>query len=453
MIQERTHKGERIVKALDNYTVIDIETTGFSSNIDEIIEVAAIRVRNGDVVEQFQSIIKPKQDIDAFITKLTGITNDMVEAAPSLEMVLPLFIDFIGDDIVVAHNAGFDINFIYDVFNLTTGIYFSNDFIDTVYISRRLFKEYSKHTLLALTKHFGICGDIEHRALSDARKTFECYEYMKKYCADSEIDFDLIECMPVKAGKSTSVNNITTSNTCFDENTPVFGKVFVFTGELDMTTRGDAMQLVVDMGGLCQDNVTKETNYLVLGSNDYCKTIKDGKSSKHKKAEKMISDGFNIQIISENFFYDMAQDLYKDADYHTNKYVGSGPTQVPKRIKPLSLEDGYDIVPLDDKWQCSILDDERLFIETLIKKCEGIAVEFYFSRENNGHIGISHKTNYEIHRLSLGKIKLQGRTKWMSGVGLGVKGSRIDGDISDFIQKIDIWVDVLRRRAIGESVW
>lgn len=94
----------------------------------------------------------------------------------------------------------------------------------------------------------------------------------------------------------------------FNEDGPIFQKVFAFTGTLERMTRREAMQQVVNCGGLIGNGVTKQTNYLVLGNNDYCKSIKDGKSNKHKKAEKMQLDGFDIAIISEDVFCDMIQD-------------------------------------------------------------------------------------------------------------------------------------------------
>lgn len=79
----------------------------------------------------------------------------------------------------------------------------------------------------------------------------------------------------------------------------------VFTGTLDKMQRKEAMQLIADLGGIPGDGVTKKTNYLILGNNDYCKTIKDGKSSKQKKAEKMILEGADLQIVPEAVFYDI----------------------------------------------------------------------------------------------------------------------------------------------------
>jgi DNA polymerase-3 subunit epsilon len=108
---------------------------------------------------------------------------------------------------------------------------------------------------------------------------------------------------PTKSG--FSAKDIQASTTDFDEASPVYEKVFVFTGTLERMTRKEAMQLVVDRGGLCGDGVNKKTNFLVLGNNDYSSTIKDGKSSKQKKAEQLKLSGCDIEIISENVFYDM----------------------------------------------------------------------------------------------------------------------------------------------------
>ena len=91
----------------------------------------------------------------------------------------------------------------------------------------------------------------------------------------------------------------------FDEDNPFYGKTVVVTGVLQKMSRAEVMQLIADIGGITGDNVTKKTDYLVLGNNDYCKSIRDGKSSKQKKAEKYILDGLDIKIISENTYYDM----------------------------------------------------------------------------------------------------------------------------------------------------
>ena len=100
-------------------------------------------------------------------------------------------------------------------------------------------------------------------------------------------------------------SDIVSSSENVDPSNPLFGKVCVFTGTLEKMVRKDAMQLVANLGGINADNVTKKTNYLVLGNNDYCSSIKDGKSSKQKKAEKLKLSGQDIEIIPENVFYDI----------------------------------------------------------------------------------------------------------------------------------------------------
>ena len=101
--------------------------------------------------------------------------------------------------------------------------------------------------------------------------------------------------------------DISTENTEFDETHPLYGKLCVFTGTLEQMKRKEAMQRVGDLSGSVADSVSKKTNYLILGNNDYCPLIKDPdkKSSKQKKAEKLKLAGNDIEIISENVFYDM----------------------------------------------------------------------------------------------------------------------------------------------------
>ena len=299
----REYKGKSLLDCIEDYTVIDLETTGLDPSYDEIIEFAAIKVESGVVVSEFQSLVKPSLPINGFITELTGITNEMLSTAPIMETILPRFLEFVGKSTIIAHNANFDVNFLYDA--CVSQKPFNNDFIDTMRLSLRLFRQEQHHRLGDLTGRFGIVGEIEHRALSDVLKTQACYEYMKKYIRDNGISVESLYPQGKAQGKGFKASDIVSSNTEFDETTPIFGRTFVFTGALQRMVRKDAMQLVVDMGGLCGDGVTAKTNFLVLGNNDYCSSIKDGKSSKHKKAESYKAKGLDIDIISENVFYEM----------------------------------------------------------------------------------------------------------------------------------------------------
>lgn len=297
----RIEKGRSLLEELNDYVVLDLETTGLDPKYDSIIEVAAIQIHDGEIVQTFQSLINPGFEIGDFITDLTGITNEMLLTAPNLEQVFPEFLSFVGDSTVIGHSVNFDVNFIYDNCMYLFDKPFRNDFIDTMRLSRRLFKEERHHRLIDLVSRFKIAKEVEHRALSDVLMTNQCYVYMKKYIQEHDLDFSSL--LPSKKG--TSAKDILPTCTEFDENNFAFSKCFVFTGVLDKMSRSDAMQAVVNFGGTCADSVTRITNYLVLGSFDYSSSIKGGKSTKQKKAEKLKIDGFDIEIISENVFYDL----------------------------------------------------------------------------------------------------------------------------------------------------
>ena len=296
----RSSKGKSLFTFIDDYVAIDLETTGLSPKYDEIIEFAGIRVRNGVVVDTMQTFVKPSCEIDEFITNLTGITNDMVSDAPTPKDILPAIRDFIGSDIVVGHNVCFDVNFLYDNFKLYFDERFKNDYIDTMRISRKLLPDLKHHRLKDIVTKLEIPQNTYHRAMNDCKLTFECFEIMKTKFAESA---ELL----LHSSKNFDAKTIVADTDVFDETHPMYGKRFVFTGVLEKFARTQAAQIVVNLGGICENAVTKETNYLVLGNNDYCKSIKDGKSSKHKKAESYKLKGCDIEIIPEQVFYDMIE--------------------------------------------------------------------------------------------------------------------------------------------------
>ena len=179
----RVHKGSNLMSAVISYVVLDVETTGVDPTHNEIIEVGAIRVRDDKEEDSFSSLVKPSGSISKSITDLTGITNDMVEDAPGIGDVLPKLLAFIGDDIVMGHNINFDVNFIYDNCERLGLASFSNDFIDTLRISRRLYPEERQHRLCDLTSRLGVQVDEAHRALADVRATKSCYDAMVRDAA------------------------------------------------------------------------------------------------------------------------------------------------------------------------------------------------------------------------------------------------------------------------------
>ena len=159
----------------DDYVVFDLETTGFSQEKDKIIEIGAVRVKNGKICEKYSTFVNPERSIPERITDLTSITNDMVKEAPTIETVLPEFLEFIGDSVLVAHNAGFDHGFIRQKAE-EQGKKTDFTVVDTVGLARVLFPELAKYKLDNIAKKLKISLENHHRAVDDAGATAEIFE-------------------------------------------------------------------------------------------------------------------------------------------------------------------------------------------------------------------------------------------------------------------------------------
>lgn len=302
----REQKGKSLIDIPNNYVVFDIETTGLDPEFDEIIEIGAVKIKDGIKIDTFNSLIKPEYEIDEFITELTGITNGMVENAPSIDEVLPKFMDFIRDYIIIGHNVNFDINFIYDNLEELNIPPITNDFVDTLRISRRLIPELKHHKLSDLANYFNIDTNGSHRSLKDVEITLEVLKNLNTMIIEKYQNMDNFKdaCKP-KSHSGIRASDITTNNTEFDEENILYDKYVVITGTLGKMLRKEAMQVIADLGGHCQDGVNKDTNYLILGNNDYNPILRGKKSSKLLKAENLKLKGQDIEIISENVFYDI----------------------------------------------------------------------------------------------------------------------------------------------------
>lgn len=301
----REQKGNSLLLFPNDYIVIDIEATGLSPEYDEIIEICALKYRNKTLIDKFCSLVKPTSPVDEYITSLTGITNDMLISAPVISDVIPLLFNYVGNDIIVGHSVNFDINFIYDSCIQHLSKPFTNDYVDTLRIARLLHKEEPHNRLKDLSQRYNLSYDNAHRAEFDCLLTNKILsifndEFTSKY-GNNETLSHIFNTTKSKV-KSC---DISTDKTDFDISNPIYSKNVVFTGTLEKMPRKEAMQMVADLGGINGDNITKNTNFLVLGNNDYCTSIKNGKSNKQKKAESYKLKGYDIDIISENVFYDM----------------------------------------------------------------------------------------------------------------------------------------------------
>lgn len=159
------------------YCVLDIETTGVSFRTEKITEIAVAKIRNGEKVAEFSTFVNPEIPIPEHIVKITNITDDMVKDAETIDKVMPKFLEFVGSDVLVAHNAGFDIGFLrYNAENL--GLKLENIYIDTLSLSRALFTDFKKHKLGIIAEKLGIQVDVAHRALDDVITLIKVFNIM-----------------------------------------------------------------------------------------------------------------------------------------------------------------------------------------------------------------------------------------------------------------------------------
>ena len=173
-----TQKGTLINKYTPNYVIFDLETTGISPNYDEVIEISALKVKGGEVVDEFNTLVNPGRKIPFGATKVNGITNAMVAEAPAFSHVLAEFLDFAEGLVLVGHNiARFDMKFIWRDAEQYFGEIPQNNYVDTLQVARKHLPKMEHHRLVDLAEHYGISSEGAHRALNDCymnQKVYEC---------------------------------------------------------------------------------------------------------------------------------------------------------------------------------------------------------------------------------------------------------------------------------------
>jgi len=178
--------GDRGQSLDENFVVFDIETTGFSPVNNRIIEIGAVKVSDGKVIDRFSAFVNPQTPIPFEIEKLTGIRDDMVIDAPLIEEVLPRFLQFCDGCVLVAHNASFDMSFIMENAR-RQGLPAEYTYVDTVGIARVLLPNQSKHTLDAVAKTLNISLENHHRAVDDAECTAWIFVKFIQMLAEQDI--------------------------------------------------------------------------------------------------------------------------------------------------------------------------------------------------------------------------------------------------------------------------
>ncbi len=173
----------------ETYVVFDVETTGLSANYDTIIELAAVKIKDGEIIDRFESFANPHHPLSATTIDLTGITDDMVQDAPEIKDVLIKYHEWVEDGILVAHNASFDMGFLNVGYKKAGLEKASNPVIDTLELGRFLYPEMKNHRLNTLAKKFDIELTQHHRAIYDAEATGYLLIKMLKDAHEKEIEY------------------------------------------------------------------------------------------------------------------------------------------------------------------------------------------------------------------------------------------------------------------------
>lgn len=163
---------------IPNYVIFDLETTGLDTDMDAIIEISALKVKDGVIVDEFSTLINPEMHIPFDSSCVTGIVDDMVKDAPVIEKALKDFICFIGNDVLVGQNIKrFDLKFIQRDAVRFFGKPVANDYVDTLFLAQRYLPELDRHSLESLADHYDISYEGAHRALADCginKKVYDC---------------------------------------------------------------------------------------------------------------------------------------------------------------------------------------------------------------------------------------------------------------------------------------
>lgn len=310
-----------------DFICIDFETA--NSKRASVCAVALIYFKNNDVYETKEWLVTPPKELnyfDPFNVQIHNITPEDVKGKPEFCEIWPEIKELLNGNIIVAHNASFDMSVLRSVLDIYGLTYPTFDFICTYKVSSKTWDRQINYTLKNIANMLGYTfnhhdphddAKIAGKILIEACKKYnvsDIYELAKKL----DITIGHIEpyeyqcCSASNCYKSlgnqkaVKIKELVAATTEFDPCHPFYQKKVAFTGTLVSMTREHAMQLVLNNGGIPSNSVTKDTNYLIMGVQDYSKFVDGKESNKTKKAKQLIGEGYQIEIIDEDEFIRLA---------------------------------------------------------------------------------------------------------------------------------------------------
>ncbi|NLK94701.1 MAG: hypothetical protein GX275_05880 [Clostridiales bacterium] len=297
-----------------NYVVIDFETA--NANRSSACSIGIIEVENDIITKENEFLINPEEDFDGFNIAINGITPEMVKDKPNFKKLWSFIKPMLENKIVIAHNAAFDMSVLRHTLDKYNIPYPTFTYSCTRILSKKTWPELINYKLDTVAKYLGI-EFTHHKACEDAKATAIIFSNILKINNTNSFE-DLHQQLRVNPGESLpntyspacvkhssrtfKISNLHPDLNSIDESHEFFNKGIAFTGTLTSMPRKDAAQLAINKGAIYCNSITKKTNYLVIGIQDYSRFIDGEKSSKLKKAEALIKEGQDLEIIAEDDF-------------------------------------------------------------------------------------------------------------------------------------------------------
>lgn len=286
----------------ENYTLIDVETTGLSPYRNRITEMGALKVRHGETVATFSELVKfpDSNKVPAFLTRMNGIDEESIEKdGKPVDQAISEYRQFIGSDVIVGYNVNFDLNFVYDLtlkYNLPI---LSNDYVDVLRLARSYYVNERHNRLIDCMQRMGISESQEHRGLDDCLDTKEVFdEFHKRFKQDHMLrahesvkSVDLGQLWPPMVRQTQVFRS------------PFKNKNVVITGDLSLD-KNELTVAIENLGGFVQEAVDDDTDFVLTGDGDFFRTD----LAELNKAKMRKDQGQRIRTWSEKFFLNVLDD-------------------------------------------------------------------------------------------------------------------------------------------------
>jgi DNA polymerase III subunit epsilon len=287
-----------------DFVAIDFETA--NAKRISACSIGMAKVRNGEITETFHELIKPEPfDFNYINISIHGITPEMVASKPTFIELWSKINSFIGNDVLVAHNVSFEQSVINQILNQNSLQIPNFDYLCTLYMTRVNYPRRLGYKLDDVCKDLLGKNVNHHDALEDAIACAElAIHNISKFPKQPlrELMGALYVTPQREKTEWIKLTGIKPSREELDQNHPYFDKRFVVTGVLHSFSREKAVQLIVDCGGIYQDSVTRVTDYLIVGDEEYQLLMFGNKSSKARKVDELNSKGGKIEVVKEDEF-------------------------------------------------------------------------------------------------------------------------------------------------------